>query len=138
MSTQEDSIKFLIHHGMSITMVTIIIGLIYMLQVVEIKNKIPVDILYIDNNYIAYMTKNNNFKPVDKSTINIDISGKDKLYFEIRTVKEEPLYFFMEVFPISSKQELDDSFERNSRISGFMFTNDVKLWSLVFSKWRGL
>lgn len=136
MNKQAKITNFLIRHGMSITMVIIIIGLVFMLQIVEIKNKTPVEIMHIDGKYVAYIMKNNNFNPMNHRTIHIDVSDRGNFSFEIRKIKEEPLFFFMEIIPVSSKQETDDFFNGNSRVSGFVFTNDIKLWSLVFSKWK--
>lgn len=128
--------KFLLHYGISIVLVLMMVGIAYLLQVIEIRNKVPVDVIYCvrTDSYIAYVHKTSSLKLVVGNLITVDTTGKERLCFKIRDVREESTLMALKLSSVTDMVCIHKEFSGNTKLSGYIFTNKVKLWNLVFSK----
>lgn len=125
---------FLLHHGISFILLIMMIGIAYMLQVMEIKEKISVDVFYNNHYYIAYTDKSKTFSPSTNMVIGIDTNEKKKLLFRIVTVTEEESLTRMELTEVTDKEIVSSVFAGNTKLSGYIYVDTIKLWDLIFSK----
>lgn len=139
MKKENSLYNFFLHYGISAVLVVMMVGLAYMLQTIGIKNKASVDVFYENNStYVAYVSKNNQFFPRVGHCLEIDSSDKKQLFFKITAIREENLFFVLQLLPKSNEIAVKDAFSNNTKFSGYIFTNRIKLWDLVFSKWANL
>ncbi|WP_294480662.1 hypothetical protein [uncultured Bacteroides sp.] len=125
---------FLLHYGISFILLIMMMGIAYMLQVMEIKEKVSVDLFYNHHYYIAYIDKSKTFSPSANMVIEIDTNEKKKLLFRIVTVTEEESLTRMELKAETDKETISNAFAGNSKLSGYIYVDAIKLWDLIFSK----
>lgn len=132
--------RFLLHYGISSVLLLMMIGIAYMLQVIQISNKTAADVLSDEksNTYIAYVDKNNMFKPELNHSVEIDTPDKKRLFFKIKGIQEESSFFVLNLTSETNEETLTECFAGNTKLSGYIFTNKIKLWDLLFSKWTHL
>lgn len=124
---------FLLQYGISIILFIMMIGIGYMLQVIEIKEKVSVDLFYNNHYYIAYINKSNTFSPPADRVIEVDTNEKQKLFFKIVAVVEETSLIRMELTSETDKEIIHEAFDGNTRLSGYIYVDAIKLWDLIFS-----
>lgn len=124
---------FLLQYGISIILLIMMIGIGYMLQVMEIKEKVSVDLFCNDHYYIAYIDRSNTFCPLANRVIEIDTNEKKKLFFKIVTVTKEASLIRMDLIPETDKEIIQEAFAGNTKLSGYIYIDAIKLWDLIFS-----
>lgn len=128
--------KLLLHYGISVVLILMMAGIAYLLQVIEIRNRIPTDVIYCaqTDSYMAYVGKNPFRGYAIGDLITIDISDKEQLRFDVRNVREESTLMVLQLAPVAPDAVMRRHFAGDTKLSGFVFTNKVKLWNLIFSK----
>lgn len=131
---------FLLRYGISAVLVVMMISIGFILKTIEIQNKTAVDVLWSSGTqkYTAFVDKNSQFHPEPGQQIEVDTSDKVKLYFKIETVKEEPSFFVLSILSQTDASVLTSVFAGNTKLSGYIFTNNIQLWDLIFNKWSDL
>ncbi len=125
--------RFLLHYGTSVILLVMFMGLIYMLHVIEIKNKVTVEVFYKNDNYdVAYISRNTSFSPSVGEVIEIDFLQYKKLLFRVQKVTEEVSYVLLELTSIVDREILVKAFAGNTKVCGYIYTNPIKLWDLIF------
>ena len=110
-----------------------LIGIAYMLQVIKINEKVPVELFYNNHHYIAYIIKNKSFNPSSNEVIEIDTANKKKLIFKVKTVTEESSFTRLELTTEINKNSIDCIFDGNTKLYGYICVHTIKLWDLIFS-----
>jgi len=138
---QENKIYgFFLHYGISFVLLFMLVGIAYMLQTIEIKNKVSVDVFFDKDfsAYTAYVSKNNQFHSQVNKLIQIDTSDRMHLSFKVLAIREESSFFVLQLLPQNKSVIVNNFFAGNTKYSGYIFTNKIKLWDLIFSKWVNL
>lgn len=127
--------NFFLHYGISTVLVIMFFAIVYMLQVIEISNKVNVDIyINTDKEYYAYLPKNSIQLNVN-SLLHISVQNDVELVFEVVNIKTETSYIVCQLKPVTNKEVLHQTFSGNSKLTGYAFSNKVKLVNLIFNKW---
>lgn len=128
--------KFFLHYGMSTVLIVMFITIVYMLQTIEISNRVNVDIyINTDKEYYVYIPKNNTIHLEKNSLLPIRVQDNSELIFKILHIKEETSYVVCCLKPVSNEETLHHYFEGNTRLTGYVFANKIKLSDLIFNKW---
>jgi hypothetical protein len=117
-----------------------LIAIVLMLQTISIKNKVTVEIFLNTNGQLkAYVAKNEKLSIPSSKIMVIDTEDKRKINIQVEKIDCEPSYYVLQLRPLLSKHTtLGSYFCGNSKISGYIYTDETKLSELVFSKWLNL
>lgn len=129
--------QFLLRNGISFVLMFMLVGIIYLLETIEIKNRLEVDIFNEGNlRYKAYIHKNEKYYPQVGTIVYIDTTDKSLLSFKIIKINEEFSYYVLQLKLNSSLSIKKEATLENSKTSGFIYINKIKLRELIFEKWK--
>ncbi len=129
---------FWIHWGMSAVMLFILAAVVIILQVVKLRTKIPVEVIWSGktDTVVIYVQKDRmvNCKPGRR--LNVEVPGETPLVFSITDMSEERDNYRCQAIATDA----DLLYQRmggNTKMGAFVFAREVKIWNLVFSRKAG-
>lgn len=136
---KEDTVfyRLMIRWGIMTVLLLMLGGIGVLLQVITISNKTETELFRgeRENEYTAYVTRTDLLDPGCGDTLRVDIPGQEAPVFRIVSVRKEPSFFVLTLHGVSEAEMLHRTFGGNTKVSGYLFTRKVKLWSLVFNRW---
>lgn len=127
--------SFFLHYGISAVLIFMFCMVVIMLNKIEISNKANADV-FIESIPVckAYVSKNNKLDLHRGNSINIDIADGKTLSFTIQDITEEQDFYVIRIIFGDNIDDLIKAFSGNSKLSGYVYTNKIKLWNLIFSR----
>ena len=129
-----------LHHGISVVLLGMMVTIYFILKMITIQNKATADVLYCSQTekYITYVERNDLFSPKVGGIIQIETSDRTSLSFEVIKIKEEVSFVVLTISPKTDENILMKSFGGNTKLSGYVFINNIQLSDLIFNKWYNL
>lgn len=137
MTLRQRIYHFLLHYGISTVLLIMLLAILYMMRVIGISNKVSVDI-YADTSYgyCAYLPITSNLALTDGDTLTVSTGGGDtSIRFRIQGTTMEPSYLVCRMSPVSDEAEMQKAFGGNTRLTGYVFAEEIQLSHLIFRKW---
>jgi len=125
---------FIIHYGISTILLTMMIGIINMLQCIEIRNKIQIELIRISSKDVLCYFDDITGKNLHKGDSILLYIKDDSANLELRIskIRKEKMYFV--VLFQGSINDINNKFDNATKITAYFYTNKLQLWDLVFSK----
>ncbi len=125
--------SFFLHYGISAVLVFMFCMVAIMLDKIEISNKTHVDVFAGKFPACkAYIGKTDRLLLKESCCINIDVTHGGTLSFTIQDLTEEADFFVVRLVCMDNADTLIKAFSGNSKLSGYVYTNKIKLWELIF------
>ncbi len=137
MTLRQHIYRFLLHYGISTVLLIMLVAILYMMRVIGISNKVSVDI-YADTayGYCAYLPVTSNLTLHEGDTLTVSTGkGDTSVRFRIEQTTVEPSYFVCRMSPVSDNAEMTRAFGGNTRLTGYVFAEEIQLSQLIFRKW---
>lgn len=129
---------FWIHWGMSAVMLFLLATVVIILQVVKLRTRIPVEVIWQGegDTAVIYVSKDRAVDCAAGRRLNVEVSGENPVAFSIVEVGEERDYYRCTAV-VTDMDLLRRCMGGNTKMDAFVFAREVKIWNLVFSKKAG-
>lgn len=128
---------FFLHYGISAVLVVMLAGIICMLHVIEISNKVAVDLQRDGQAQCrAYLPHDLCTTYSVGDTLHLHTYNGTTAAFRLTEIHQEQTYCIGLLSPIAASTQTDALFQGDSKTTGYLVTGKSKLWSLIFSKWQ--
>ena len=121
-------------YGIFIILIMMSIGLLIILNNLEIRTKQSVNIIQIrSDTFRIYIQRAQSYEVKKGDTVNVEQTISGRVSFIVERVAKEPSYFDIMVLS-NKKNSRKQLFGGNTFSSGYIFTGKIKLWQLVIQK----
>ncbi len=129
---------FWIHWGMSAVMLFILAAVVIILQVVKLRTKIPVEVIWSGktDTVVIYVQKDRMVDCKPGRRLNVEVPRESSLSFIVVTKDEECNYYRCKAVT-KDVDLLRRRMGGNTKMDAFVFAREVKIWNLVFSRKAG-
>lgn len=129
---------FWIHWGMSAVMLFILAAVAIILQVVKLRTKIPVEVIWLGkaDTVVLYVQKDRMVDCTPGCRLNVEAPGESLLPFIVVAKDEECNYYRCKAIATDAGL-LRRRMGGNTKMDAFVFAREVKIWNLVFSRKAG-
>lgn len=137
MTQRQRIYHFLLHYGISTVLLIMLVAILYMMRMIGISNKVSVDI-YADTayGYCAYLPVTSDLTLYEGDTLVVSTGeGDTSVRFRIEQTTVETSYFVCRMSPVSDNVEMTRAFGGNTRLTGYVFAEEIRLSHLIFRKW---
>lgn len=124
--------RYMLRYGMSVILLVLFAFMGYVLNAIEIDNKVTVDVIMEhDGNLYCYVP---NGITMGKHVVVLTTDGKDLSFF----FERQQVYKNYTVYVLESDSTMQFPNESDRKISGTVKIGKIKLVNLVFRRWTNL
>ncbi len=130
---------FWIHWGMSAVMLFLLAAVAVILQVVKLRTKIPVEVIWQGpmDTVVVYMQKGESAGGCSAGDrMNVEMPGESTIAIVLTEIGEEHNYFRCKAVA-ENPHLLRQRMNGNTKMDAYVFAGEVKIWNLIFSRKAG-
>lgn len=121
--------KFVFRYGFYTLLIVMLLGLCYIANVFEIRNKILANVVLCHDNEIRVYIQKGDFLPKIGDSFKIEQTLVGDIKCKVKNIEEETVNIVI-------YSTIDDAcrFQQNSFLTGYIFTNSIKMKNLIVKK----
>ncbi len=127
---------FWIHWGMSAVMFFLLAAVAVILQVVKLRAKIPVEVMWQGqaDTVVVYIQKGESTDGRSAGhRLNVEMPGESPMTLVLTEIGEERNYFRCKAVA-ENPHLLQLRMNGNTKMNAYVFAREVKIWDLIFSR----
>ncbi|MEG1580105.1 MAG: hypothetical protein RR386_02450 [Bacteroidaceae bacterium] len=124
--------KWIINYGISIVMLLLMAGAAVLMETMELRTKVVVEILCVENGtYLAYIDRSTAPTFVKGDRLTTETQENQPLHFLVKQVQQEPSFVRLRLMPCNVTA-VKQTMNGNSKQTSYYYTGRTKLRKLIF------